>query len=209
MNDSAKQIARNLLQINAIKLSPQKPFTWASGIKSPIYCDNRLTLSFPEIRTHIINAFVELISTYDYDILGGIATAGIPHGALIADKTEKPYIYVRSKPKAHGRQNMIEGLLPQGSKVILIEDLISTGMSSLKAVDAIREAGGVCDTVLSIFNYGFPRARKAFEAKNCTFVSLSDYDIMLNEAVDMGYIESDHLELLKQWKMDPENWIKN
>lgn len=209
MNDSAKQIARNLLQINAIKLSPQKPFTWASGIKSPIYCDNRLTLSFPDKRTDIINAFVDLINTFEYDIIGGIATAGIPHGALIADRVKKPYIYVRSKPKAHGRQNMIEGLLPEGAKVILIEDLISTGMSSLKAVDAIREAGGQCDTVLSIFNYGFPRAVKAFEAKKCTFVSLSDYEIMLGEAVEMGYLESDQLELLKQWKNDPENWNNN
>ena len=207
MNDGANQIARNLLQINAIKLSPQKPFTWASGIMSPIYCDNRLTLSYPEIRSHIIDTFVELINTYEYDIIGGIATAGIPHGALIADKVKKPYLYVRSKAKAHGRQNMIEGLLPEGAKVILIEDLISTGMSSLKAVDAIREAGGQCETVLSIFNYGFQRAVDAFEAKKCKFVSLSNYEIMLDEAVKMGYLESDQVELLKQWKIDPENWI--
>ncbi len=209
MSQSAKTIARNLLQINAIKLSPQKPFTWASGIKSPIYCDNRLTLSHPEIRSNIIKAFTEVIKEMDYDIIGGIATAGIPHGALLADRMEKPYLYVRSKAKAHGRQNKIEGKLPQGAKVVLVEDLISTGMSSLQAVDAIRDAGGKVDTVLSIFNYGFQRAVDAFEAKKCTFVSLSNYDILLDEAVDCGYLESNDLELLTSWKKDPENWMNN
>ena len=209
MSKSAKDIARNLMQINAIKLSPQKPFTWASGIKSPIYCDNRLTLSYPEIRTEIIDAFTEVCKDLDFDIIGGIATAGIPHGALLADRLKKPYLYVRSKAKAHGRQNMIEGRLTEGSKVLLVEDLISTGMSSLKAVDAVRNAGGQVDTVLSIFNYGFQRAVDAFEAKNCTFVSLSNYDILLEQAVENGYLESDQLAQLSKWKEDPENWINN
>lgn len=209
MSESAKRIARNLLQINAIKLSPQKPFTWASGIKSPIYCDNRLTLSHHDVRTDIVNAFTEVIKDYEYDIIGGIATAGIPHGALLADRVKKPYLYVRSKAKAHGRQNKIEGKLPEGSKVILVEDLISTGMSSLQAVDAVREAGGQVDIVLSIFNYGFQRAVDSFASKNCTFVSLSNYDVLLEEAVANGYLKSDQLELLSRWKEDPENWMNN
>lgn len=209
MNESAKKIARNLLQINAIKLSPQKPFTWASGIKSPIYCDNRLTLSHPEIRSEIVEAFTEVIKDREYDVIGGIATAGIPHGALLADRMKKPYLYVRSKTKEHGRQNKIEGELQKGAKVILVEDLISTGMSSLNAVEAVREAGGQVDLVLSIFNYGFQRAVDAFAAKNCTFVSLSNYDIMLNEAVENGYLESNQLDLLSSWKNDPENWANN
>ena len=209
MSNSAESIARNLLQINAIKLSPQKPFTWASGIKSPIYCDNRLTLSYPSLRTEIIQAFTEVVKGLDFDVVGGIATAGIPHGALLADRLEKPYLYVRSQAKAHGRQNKIEGKLTKGDKVLLVEDLISTGMSSLQAVDAVREAGGQVDTVLSIFNYGFQRAVDAFEAKNCTFVSLSNYDILLKQAVLNGYLESDQLALLSRWKEDPENWMNN
>jgi len=209
MSNSAERIARNLLQINAIKLNPQKPFTWASGIKSPIYCDNRLTLSYPKVRTEIVEAFAEVIKGMEFDIIGGIATAGIPHGALLADRLEKPYLYVRSKAKAHGRQNKIEGNLPAGAKVLLVEDLISTGMSSLSAVEAVRDAGGQVDTVLSIFNYGFQRAVDAFEAKNCTFVSLSNYDILLKQAVENGFLESDQLELLSRWKVDPENWMNN
>ena len=209
MSNSAESIARNLLQINAIKLSPQKPFTWASGIKSPIYCDNRLTLSYPKVRTEIVQAFTEVVKDMDFDIIGGIATAGIPHGALLADRLEKPYLYVRSKAKAHGRQNKIEGLLPKGAKVLMVEDLISTGMSSLSAVDAVRDAGGEVETVLSIFNYGFQRAVEAFEAKKCTFVSLSNYDILLKQAVENGYLQSDQLELLSRWKEDPENWMNN
>jgi len=209
MSNSAERIARNLLQINAIKLNPQKPFTWASGIKSPIYCDNRLTLSYPKVRTEIVEAFAEVIKGMEFDIIGGIATAGIPHGALLADRLEKPYLYVRSKAKAHGRQNKIEGNLPEGAKVLLVEDLISTGMSSLSAVEAVRDAGGQVDTVLSIFNYGFQRAVDAFEAKNCTFVSLSNYDILLKQAVENGFLESDQLELLSRWKVDPENWMNN
>jgi len=209
MSNSAERIARNLLQINAIKLNPQKPFTWASGIKSPIYCDNRLTLSYPKVRTEIVEAFTEVIKGMEFDIIGGIATAGIPHGALLADRLEKPYLYVRSKAKAHGRQNKIEGNLPEGAKVLLVEDLISTGMSSLSAVEAVRDAGGQVDTVLSIFNYGFQRAVDAFEAKNCTFVSLSNYDILLKQAVENGFLESDQLELLSRWKVDPENWMNN
>lgn len=209
MTQSAKLIAQKLLQINAIKLNPQTPFTWASGIKSPIYCDNRLTLSFPEIRSFIIDTFTEVLKDKECDIIGGIATAGIPHGALIADRLKKPYLYVRSKPKAHGRQNMIEGNLAKGSKVILVEDLISTGMSSLKAVDAVRESGGEVSLVVSIFNYGFTKAIRAFEAKKCTFVSLSNYDILLEEAVEMGYLKRNQVDLLSQWKKDPENWKIN
>jgi len=209
MEEVAKHVAQKLLQINAIKLSPQKPFTWASGILSPIYCDNRLTLNFPKFRTYIANAFKEVLNDYSYDKIAGIATAGIPHGALLADKVEKPYLYVRSKAKGHGRQNMIEGILNENERIIMVEDLISTGMSSLKAVDAIREGGGETDLVLSIFNYGFSAAKEAFEAKNCNFVSLSNYDILLEEAVKIGYLKDSDLDLLKRWKTDPKNWNIN
>ncbi len=209
MENVARHIAQKLLQINAIKLSPQKPFTWASGILSPIYCDNRLTLNFPEFRTYIADAFAKVISEYNYDKIAGIATAGIPHGALLADKVQKPYLYVRSKAKGHGRQNMIEGVLNQDEQIIMVEDLISTGMSSLKAVDAIREGGGKTDLVLSIFNYGFSSAVEAFEAKKCNFVSLSNYDILLEEAVKIGHLEDKDLDLLKRWKTDPKSWNIN
>jgi len=209
MNDTSTLIARKLLQINAIKLSPQKPFVWASGLKSPIYCDNRLTLSYPEVRKLIIDGFVSAIKEQDFDIIGGIATAGIPHGAILAEKLEKPFIYVRSKAKAHGKQNKIEGVLPQGAKVIMVEDLISTGMSSLAAVDAIREGGGIVNTVLSIFNYGFKISKDSFDTKKCTFVSLCTYDILLKEAVQLGFIEQEQLAILSDWNKDPENWSYN
>ena len=209
MNDTSTLIARKLLQINAIKLSPQKPFVWASGLKSPIYCDNRLTLSYPEVRKLIIDGFVSAIKEQDFDIIGGIATAGIPHGAILAEKLEKPFIYVRSKAKAHGKQNKIEGVLPQGAKVIMVEDLISTGMSSLAAVDAIREGGGLVNTVLSIFNYGFKISKDSFDTKKCTFVSLCTYDILLKEAVQLGFIEQEQLAILSDWNKDPENWSYN
>ncbi len=209
MHSDAQTIASKLLQINAIKLSPQKPFTWASGILSPIYCDNRLTLSYPEIRNLIIDAFVSAASQYNQiDVIAGVATAGIPHGALIAQKMNLPFAYVRSSSKGHGRQNQIEGIINKEDKVLVIEDLISTGGSSLKAVDCIREIGAQVITVMSIFNYGFLSAVEAFESKKCTFASLSNYDILLKEAVKQEYIKESELELLKQWKSNPQTWGK-
>jgi len=207
----SRDIAKNLLQINAIKLSPQNPFTWASGMRSPIYCDNRLTLSFPDLRNLIAEAFVSQLESMDCEIdaIGGVATAGIPHGVLVAEKMNKPFFYVRSKPKAHGRKNLIEGLLQKGSKVVLIEDLISTGMSSLMAVEVVRQQGSDVQCVMSIFNYGFQKAIHAFETKKCTFASLCNYDLLLEEALAINYIQADHFEMLKKWKSDPEGWMTN
>ncbi len=203
----ASDIASKLLQINAIKLSPQNPFTWASGIKSPIYCDNRMILSYPEIRSRVIEAFVEKARDFgEADVVVGVATAGIPHGALVADKMEKPFIYVRSKAKAHGRQNQIEGKVNPGDKAIVIEDLISTGGSVLKAVEALREQNIEVIGVLAIFTYGFEKAVSAFEAANCPFTTLSNYETMLEEAAKQNYIRPEEIEVLQRWRQAPEKW---
>ena len=166
----ASEVAQNLLQANAIKLSPQAPFTWASGLKSPIYCDNRITLSYPDIRTSIIKAFQEKAKNFqDFDTVAGVATAGIPHGALLAQALNLPFIYVRSKAKGHGRQNQIEGKISGNEKVLVIEDLISTGGSCLQAVDALQQEGCQVVGVLAIFTYGFQKAVDAFAAADCNF----------------------------------------
>jgi orotate phosphoribosyltransferase len=199
-------VAANLLQINAVKLSPQNPFTWASGIKSPIYCDNRLILSYPDVRTFIIESFVEKSKSFTFDIVAGVATAGIPHGALLADRLHKPFIYVREKAKSHGRQNQIEGILTEGAKVLVIEDLISTGGSSLKAVEAVREAGGEVAGILAIFTYGFDKAKQLFNASDCPFETLTDYDTLLLQAIEHNYIAADALDTLKMWRQNPETW---
>lgn len=205
--NQATQIAKWLLQINAIKLSPQNPFTWASGIQSPIYCDNRITLSYPDIRRGIIQGFSERAEDFQpFDAIAGVATAGIPHGALLAEKLGLPFLYVRSKPKAHGRQNQIEGKLDAGQRVLMIEDLISTGGSSLQAVEAVHEAGGIVIGVLAIFSYGFEKAKTAFEAADCPFATLSDYDTLLEIAVEQNFITADHLETLKAWRVAPAEW---
>jgi len=208
MNESAIQVAQWLLQINAIKLSPQNPFTWASGILSPIYCDNRITLSYPNIRKGIIEQFVELSKQYEFDVIAGVATAGIPHGALLADALEKPFAYVRSKPKGHGRQNQIEGKLEAGQKVLMIEDLISTGGSSIKAVEAVRAAGGEVVGVLAIFTYGFEKAVETFKAANCPFATLSNYDTLLEIAVEQKYVQETEVATLKNWRKAPADWRK-
>jgi orotate phosphoribosyltransferase len=206
----AKEIAKSLLQINAVKLSPQNPFTWASGIKSPIYCDNRITLSFPAVRDLIINGFVEKSKTFEpFDIVAGVATAGIPHGALLADRLAKPFIYVREKAKSHGRQNQIEGLITEGARVLVIEDLISTGGSSLKAVEALREAGCVVVGILAIFTYGFDKAANVFKETNCPFDTLSDYDTLIAQAIDNQYVMPEELATLSAWRLSPETWDVN
>jgi len=203
----ASDIASKLLQINAIKLSPQNPFTWASGIKSPIYCDNRMILSYPEIRSRVIEAFVEKAREFgEADVVVGVATAGIPHGALVADKMGKPFIYVRSKAKAHGRQNQIEGKVNPGDKAIVIEDLISTGGSVLKAVEALRQQNIEVIGVLAIFTYGFEKAVSAFEAANCPFTTLSNYETMLEEAAKLNYIQPEEIAILQGWRQAPELW---
>jgi len=208
MASPSDQIADNLLQINAIKLSPQNPFTWASGMRSPIYCDNRLSLSYPKVRNLICDAFaVKALSFGHYDIIAGVATAGIPHGMLLASRLDKPFIYVRDKAKGHGRQNQIEGALPEGKKVLMIEDLISTGGSSLKAVEAVRQAGGDVVGVMAIFSYGFAKASKAFEENNCTFKILLAYETLIERASKSEYINEEEKEVLARWNKDPEGWF--
>jgi orotate phosphoribosyltransferase len=208
MNSPSYQIADNLLKINAIKLSPQNPFTWASGMRSPIYCDNRLSLSYPKVRNLICDAFALMALSFgSYDIIAGVATAGIPHGMLIANRLDKPFIYVRDKAKGHGRQNQIEGELPEGKKVLLVEDLISTGGSSLKAVEAVRQAGGDVVGVMAIFSYGFEKAKKAFEENNCTFKVLLEYETLINQASKSEYINEAEKSLLAAWNKDPEGWF--
>ncbi len=203
----AQEVAKNLLQINAVKLSPQNPFTWASGIKSPIYCDNRITLSYPAVRDFIIQAFVEKAQEFEpFDIVAGVATAGIPHGALIADRMKKPFIYIREKAKSHGRQNQIEGVITEGARVLVIEDLISTGGSSIKAVEAAREAGCVVVGVLAIFSYGFEKAQKVFSEANCPFDTLSNYDTLITQAIENQYVKPDELATLQSWRVSPETW---
>ncbi len=202
MISRAEHIARLLLQIKAIKLSPQNPFTWASGILSPIYCDNRLSLSYPAVRNEVIAALVELSQQAPaFDMVAGVATAGIPHGALLADRLGVPFAYIREKPKSHGRQNQIEGLIAEGSRVLVIEDLISTGGSSLKAVEAVREHGAAVAAVMAIFTYSFPKAAAAFETGNCPLLTITDYNTMLQEAVKMSYISTDDLATLTAWRL--------
>jgi orotate phosphoribosyltransferase len=203
---SAKEIARELLRIRAVKLSPKTPFTWASGILSPIYCDNRIVLSHPSAREIVKNAFVEVSQTFDFEVVAGVATAGIPHGALLADAIGKPFIYVRDKAKGHGRQNQIEGEVQAGQKVLVIEDLISTGGSSIKAVQALKEIG--CEVVgtLAIFSYLFQEASAIFQAENVPLATLSNYDILLEEAVALQYIDANDLETLRAWRSNPKIW---
>jgi len=203
----ASAIARKLLQIKAIKLNPHNPFTWASGIQSPIYCDNRIALSYPEVRTLIKEGFGKTSKSFEeFDMIAGVATAGISHGALLADLLEKPFIYVRSKAKGHGRQNLIEGEVRSGAKILVIEDLISTGGSSLKAVEALRAADLKVVGTMAIFSYGFDIAKTAFENANCPLETLSDYETLLKEASEIGYIQSEDEKILKQWRKDPKNW---
>lgn len=204
---TAAEVARRLMQINAIKLNPQNPFTWASGLRSPIYCDNRLALSHPDLRSFLIDCFVEKAADFGtIDGVAGVATAGIPHGALLADRLGLPFIYVRSKPKGHGRQNMIEGEMPAGSRLLVVEDLISTGGSCLAAVDALRTAGYKASGVVAIFTYGFPQAKSAFEAADCPFDTLSSYPVLLEEAKTQQYISEDQIQTLQEWQQDPRGW---
>lgn len=210
MKNSAHLIAEKLLQINAVKLSPQNPFTWASGIKSPIYCDNRLALSFPEVRKLISDGFYQKSAAFEpFDTVAGVATAGIPWGALLADRVAKPFIYIRDKPKGHGRQNQIEGQITEGAKVLVIEDLISTGGSSLKAVETARAAGCEVVGVLAIFSYGFEAAATIFNKSKCRFDTLSNYETLLDCAVQRGYVTASDAETLQNWRISPSTWGVN
>jgi len=210
-NNIASTLAEKLLQIKAIKLSPQNPFTWASGWHSPIYCDNRKTLSYPDIRTLIKEALSEQIKSQfkGVDMIAGVATAGIPHGALVADYLNLPFIYVRSKPKAHGLTNSIEGEIKGGEKIVVIEDLISTGKSSLEVVHALKDAGCNILGLAAIFTYGFDISKLEFDKANCPFFTLSNYDALIELAIEQNYVEANELEALKAWRENPDEWGKN
>ena len=209
-NTLKRDFASKLLRIKAIKLQPNEPFTWASGWKSPFYCDNRKTLSYPDIRTFLKVGMVHAILKHfpEADVIAGVATAGIPQAALIADVLNMPLIYVRSKPKDHGLENLIEGEMKEGAKVVVIEDLVSTGGSSLKAVEAIRKAGGDVVGMVASYTYGFPVAAQAFKDANVKLVTLTDYEHVVAEALTTGYIQESDTELLNEWRKNPSGWRK-
>ncbi len=208
--ETALKIAEFLLQIKAIKIDRKHPFTWASGWKSPIYCDNRITLSFPSIRTYIRQQFVNIITDDfgDVDLIAGVATGGIPHGMLVAQDLGLPFAYVRSSKKDHGLSNQVEGLVESGQSVIVIEDLISTGGSSYKAVEAIRDKGAHVKGLLAIFTYGFDVAHQRFDDPNCNAYALSDYNYLLQQALADDYIREQDLPDLKKWRQNPQEWGK-
>lgn len=206
----AGKVAAMLLQIQAIKLNTDKPFTWSSGWKSPIYCDNRLSLSYPDIRSSIRDGLVQGIreNFFTVESIAGVATAGIAQGALVADVLDLPFLYVRPKPKDHGMENLIEGKVIKGQKVVLVEDLVSTGGSSLKAAQALRDAGFEVLGMVSIFNYGFDIATRNFYEANISLISLCDYHSLLGYALDQNYITTDQVTSLKAWRVDPSGWRK-
>jgi orotate phosphoribosyltransferase len=205
---TAGPVAEMLLKIQAIKLSTEKPFTWSSGWKSPIYCDNRLSLSYPTIRQAVKDGLVAAVKNNfsEAEAIAGVATAGIAQGALVADALNLPFLYVRPKPKDHGMQNLIEGKITEGQKVVVVEDLVSTGGSSLKSVQALRESGFNVLGMISIFNYGFDVAEKNFEDADVPLVSLSDYSHLLSFALEKKYISEKESVSLKAWRVDPGNW---
>ena len=204
----AKDISKHLLQINAIKLNPKNPFTWASGIKSPIYCDNRLILSEVNVRKYVTEKFCELIDNKfsDVEIIAGVATGAIGIGMLIANQLNKPFIYVRANKKSHGRKNSIEGKFNPNEKVLVIEDLVSTGMSSLNAYDTLIDARLNVLGMVSIFTYGFDDAISNFEKRNISYYSLSSYTYLLESALKSNYINKNEINFLSQWRKDPKNW---
>ena len=210
MKKLEEQIARQLLQIKAIKLQPANPFTWASGWISPIYCDNRKTLSYPEVRDFIKVQFARRVMEEwpEVDVIAGVATGAIAQGAMVADLLGKPFVYVRSSPKGHGLENLIEGDLKPGQKVVVIEDLISTGGSSLKAVEALRNNGAEVLGMLAIFSYGFKVAETNFAEADVKYETLSDYQALIKVAAEVGYVSSGDLSALSQWREDPANWKK-
>ncbi|MFC4873770.1 orotate phosphoribosyltransferase [Negadavirga shengliensis] len=209
-NATAGLISKKLLEINAIKLSPNQPFTWASGWKSPIYCDNRLSLSYPDVRKLVQENLVKAIQKHFLNIeaVAGVATAGIPQGVLIADKLNLPFLYVRSKPKGHGMENMIEGKVTEGQRVVVVEDLVSTGGSSLKAVNDLKNAGFEVLGMVAIFTYGFDIALQNFKKENVKLICLSDYASLLPQALGDGYISDNDMATLAQWRENPAEWGK-
>ena len=206
--DTAKKTAELLLKIKAIKLSPNKPFNWASGWKSPIYCDNRVTLSYPPVRNFLRTEIAKIVeSKYGKpDVIAGVATGAIAIGVLVAEELGVPFVYVRPEPKSHGRKNQIEGHLESGQNVVVIEDLISTGKSSLNAVQALKESGAVVQGMVAIFSYGFDIAETNFKEKNVRLTTLSNYESLLNLASESSYISDKEMDALKDWRKDPSSW---
>ncbi len=211
MDDTASKVAEFLLQIKAIKLQPDQPFTWASGWKSPIYCDNRIALSYPRVRTFIRQELVKLIESKfgRPDIIAGVATAAIAPGALVAEAMGLPFVYIRPNPKEHGRQNTIEGEVQPNQSAVVIEDLISTGGSSLKAVEELRKNNVLVKGLVSIFTYGFENANENFKKAACPWYSLSNYDVLIKQAIATGYVRKEELPLLEAWRKKPEIWKIN
>ena len=210
MESIKKQVARELLRISAVKIQPKEPFTWASGWSSPFYCDNRKALSYPDVRNLIRDSLCDAVKNFfpEFDVIAGVATGAIAQGALVADKLGKPFVYVRSAPKEHGLANLIEGYLEPGSRVVVIEDLVSTGGSSLKAVRALRDAGCTVTGMAASFTYGFPVAEEAFSKAGVKLVTLTDYPAMLAIALESNYIKKDDLKTLEEWRKNPSEWGK-
>lgn len=208
MKTVARLLAEKLLKISAVKLQPSNPFTWASGWNSPIYTDNRKTLSYPEVRSFIKLELSRLVleNFSEADAVAGVATGAIAQGALVADELDLPYVYVRSTPKDHGLENLIEGNLKPGQKVVVVEDLVSTGKSSLKAVEAIRAAGCEVIGMVALFSYGFPVAEENFRMAGVKLITLSDYNTMLDVALETNYITENYIATLQEWRKDPANW---
>ena len=204
----AKKTAEALLQINAIKLQPNNPFTWASGWKSPIYCDNRITLSFPEVRTYLRQQLAtQIVEAYGKpDVIAGVATGAIAIGALVAEELGIPFVYVRPEAKKHGRKNQIEGFLDTDKNVVVVEDLISTGGSSLKAVEALKEHGATVKGMIALFTYGFDIASKNFEDANVELYTLSNYENLIEQAAETNYISTDEIKTLQEWRANPSEW---
>ncbi len=208
-NAYKEKLAEYLLQIKAIQLNTQNPFTWTSGIKSPVYCDNRKLLSYPEVRNFVKDGLISLVNEYfpQTECIAGVATAGIPHGAIIADALGLPFIYVRSKPKEHGLTNTIEGDLKHGQRVLVVEDTISTGGSSLKAVEDLRAAGAEVSGMIAIYKYGFESAKQKFEDAGIVLKTLTNYNFLIRVAVQGGYISKEELETLNAWRQNPSEWL--
>ncbi len=208
MNSIATEFAARLLEVKAVKVQPDEPFTWASGWKSPFYCDNRKTLSYPKLRTFVKDNLAKLVKDNfsEADAVAGVATGAIAQGALVADMLGLPFCYVRSKAKDHGMGNLIEGTLPQGSKVVVVEDLISTGGSSLKAVEALRAAGFEVVGMVAAYTYGFPIAEQAFQNAGVKLLTLTNYEAVVSAAIESGYITASQQPTLNEWRKDPANW---
>ena len=208
MDSIDRKLAAELLRIGAVLLRPDEPFTWASGWHSPIYCDNRKIFSDPSLRSFVAESLAEKASELypDAEVVAGVATGAIAHGVLAADRMGKPFIYVRPKPKDHGTHSQIEGVLPEGAKVVVIEDLVSTGMSSLAAVDALRAAGAEVLGMVAVFTYGFDVAAEAFESKGVSLTTLSNYGALIEEATLKGYVKPADTEVLRRWRQNPSGW---